>query len=809
MTKRAGTQFIRHIVCLMGGTILSSGLGTGAAHAEGPAEVTDAGEIVVTAQKRSENLQNVPISIQALTASKLDQHQVVTFDDYAKLLPSVSYQSYGPGQSQIYFRGVTSGSLSNGSHAGSQPTSALYIDETPLTTIGGAPDLHIYDMQRVEALSGPQGTLYGSSSLSGTLRLITNKPNPDKFEAGVDVSGTTFGKSGNSFGGSFDGFVNVPLGEGIALRASAFYQRDGGYISNIPGVRTYQVIDQNSNLVDLPISNARFVKRDFNDVETAGGRAALGIDLDDNWTVTPSIIYQNQKSHGTFLYGPIRGNTLIPPTGDLQVQDYTPDFGKDEWFQAAMTIHGKLGNWDVTYAGGYFERHTDTVQDYSAYNVNYQAAYNDPYYNSVIAANGRNLDPTQIYHAHDDYSKQTHELRVSSPSTDRFRLTAGLFYQRQTDRIQADYVINGLAGSVQPNTNFYQKPIPTCGDDVFCTRVYRVDRDYAAFGDASFDILPNLTIDAGIRGFIVRNTANGFSGKLSRVADCIAPGSGFGPCVLFSSKAEEQGETHKASLNWKINRDHLVYFVYSTGYRPGGINRLSYVAPYRADTLTNYEIGAKTSWFGRKLIVNVALFQEEWNNVQYGLTTPNSAGTLSTYNIGDARIRGVEGDFAANLGALTLSGSAAYIDAKTTTDFCGIGGSGNPDCVTPGVVVPSGTPLPIQPKFKGSVTARYSHEFGEAKAYVQATVNHQSSVRSALLAADAAAFGPINGFTTADFSLGATMGQWRWEAFVQNAFDERGILSLNAACIPSACAQYGRAYPIKPQMFGIKVGYTY
>ena len=207
------------MISLFAGTMLTT---PAFAQSAAPA---DNGEIVVTATKREESLQKVPISIQALSAKRLEEHQVTSFDDYAKLLPSVSFQSFGPGQSQIYFRGITSGA--DGQHNGSQPASAVYIDEIPLTTVGNSVDLHIYDMQRVEALSGPQGTLFGSSSLAGTLRLITNKPS-HKVEAGFDISGSTFGKGSNSSGGSFDGFFNLPLSQHIALRASGFYQRDGG-----------------------------------------------------------------------------------------------------------------------------------------------------------------------------------------------------------------------------------------------------------------------------------------------------------------------------------------------------------------------------------------------------------------------------------------------------------------------------------------------------------------------------------------------------------------------------------------------------
>jgi len=771
------------------------------ASGQAASEQSDDNAIVVTAQKRSENLQDVPISMQALGAAKLEQHQVTSFDDYAKLLPSVSFQSFGPGQSQIYFRGVSSGANANGSHSGPQPTSALYVDEVPLTTIGGAPDLHVYDMERVEALSGPQGTLYGASSLSGTLRLITQKPDPTGVEAGMDVTGTTFAKGTNSSGGTIEGFFNLPLSPAVALRASGFYERDGGYISNVAGTRTYQVIDEEGDLVPFTVNNAAFVEKNFNDTETYGGHAALGIDLDDNWTVTPSIIYQNQKSHGTYLFD--------PTVGDLEVQDYTPDHGSDEWYQAALTVHGKIGNWDLTYAGGYFGRDVDVVQDYSAYTVAYDAYA--PSYVSFLDASGANIDPTQTYRGRDKYTKFSNELRVSSPSSAPFRVTAGLFMERQTDGISADYIVPGLAGIPGGFA------VPTCGDDIFCTRVDRVDRDYAGFVDASYDILENLTLNGGLRYFETRNSLSGFSGLAGTAADTVTcpPSSSVQPCLLFDKTVKETGETHKINLTWKINPDAMLYATYSTGFRPGGINRRVGVNPYKSDTLDNYEIGVKTEWLDHRLTLNMAAFIEDWNDLQYGLASAGSVGVISTYNAGSARIKGIEGDFNFHQGGFNLSGTATYIDAKLSSPFCSIGTSGNPVCVADaanpggGIAAPVGTRLPVQPKFKGSVTARYGFDVGSARAYVQGVVNHQSGTRSYLTDFEADLLGATKGFTTLDFSLGADIGKWNWQLFVQNAFDKRGILSLNTVCVPTICGAYARSYPIKPQMFGLKVGYRY
>ena len=796
---------------LLGGSMLA-GTQAYAADTPAPAATTPdtSPEIVVTAQKRAQYLQDVPISLEAFGAKKLEENQITSFDDYAKLLPSVSFQSFGPGQSQIYFRGVSSGSDANGSHSGPQPTSALYIDEIPLTTIGGAPDLHIYDMERVEALSGPQGTLFGSSSLSGTLRLITKKPNPDKVEAGFDVTGTTFGKGSNSSGGTIEGFINVPLAKNVALRASAFYERDGGFISNVAGTRTYAVNDQNGNPATFgPISNAAYVKKNFNDTETAGGRAALGVTLGD-WYLEPSVIYQHQNSHGSYLYD--------PTVGDLQVQDYTPEYGTDEWVQAALTIKGKIGTWDVVYAGGYFSRTAHVVQDYSAYTVAYDAV--SPAYATFFDGKGNNIDPTQNYSGKDIYSKLNNELRVSSPAGNAWHFTAGVFAERQTDKMFNDYSVTGLAQEVA-NPNEYAQAVPTCGDDVFCSRIYRVDRDYAGFADASYDIMSNLTLDGGIRYFSTRNSLSGFSGFASSVLpagsttvpgkSCIVGTGGVDPCLSFGSTVSQTGETHKVNLSWKVTPLHLLYFTYSTGFRPGGINRISTVLPYKADKLYNFELGAKTQWFDRKLTINFAAFLENWHDMQFGLAPPGAVGVLATYNAGNAEIKGVEGNFNLRLAPITLSGSGSYIEASLSTPFCNFGVDNNPDCAN-GLAAPVGTMLPIQPQFKANVTARYDFTVGAVKAWAQVTGNHQSGARQYLtnIPGTSTPYLPnTGGFSTVDFSMGGKIGGYTVEAFVQNMFDERGVLSINPICVPTICGAYARNYAVKPQEFGLKVSARY
>ncbi len=786
---QAYNRFSRIVLLATSALAAPVALAQGAPQAEaGTTAASDPTEIIVTAQKRSENLQNVPISIQALGTKKLDELNIASFDDYAKVLPSVSFQSFGPGQTQLSFRGITSGG--DGLHGGSQPTAALYLDEVPVTTIAGAVDLHVYDIARVEALSGPQGTLFGSSSLAGTLRIIPNKPDTKGFSGRIDVTGNKVGKG--TGGGSAEGFVNIPLSDRAAVRLMAFYQHDGGYIDNVPGTRTYTLGDDNP-ATNVTINNAKFVKDNFNTTDTMGGRAALKVDLDDNWTIQPSVLYQNQKAHGAFLFDPRQG--------DLRVTDYANSLNRDAWALATLTIQGKIGTWDLTYAGGYFDRKVENQADYSEYSVAYDSFQGGNYTNFPTATGY--LDPTQLVHNHDNYTKQSHELRIATPSGDRLKLVAGLFFQRQTDAIVADYFIKGLAAI--PSS----PAVPKSGDDLFATRAYRVDRDYAAFVDGSFDITPQLTLAAGIRVFKVNNTFLGFSGFKSGTTDsnCVPVVADDRVCNNFDRKAKESGETHRVNLTWKIDQDRLVYATYSTGYRPGGNNRRPNVNPYVADTLTNYELGFKTSWFDRKFRLNGALFYEKWKNLQYGLSPIGSNGVTNIYNAGDARVYGAEMDFNLRLGGLTLSGSGALIDGKLTTDFCSFDANGNPDCTLGVIAAAKGTPLPIQPRFKGNMTARYEFDLGSSKAFVQSSLNHQSGSRSYLTTRESDLLGRTDAFETFDFSLGAKVSGFDISAFIENAFDKRGILSINTVCTPSICGAGRRYYAIKPQVFGIKLGH--
>jgi iron complex outermembrane receptor protein len=788
--------------------------GGGVAHAADVADTGTLEEVIVTAQKRSEDLQKVPISLQVLSGTDLQQHNVSNFDDFAKLLPSVSYQSLGPGQSQVYFRGIASGN--DGLHAGSLPATGVYLDEIPVTTIGNTLDVHIYDIARVEALSGPQGTLYGASSLSGTLRIITNKPDPSAFSASYDVKADKFGKGGG--GGEFEGYVNIPLAENIAVRLVGFYDYTGGYINNVQTTDTFLLGVPAAGIPNTPqsYSNAANVEQHFNPVQTYGGRGALKIDLNDTWSIMPQVLWQSQRAEGNFSFDPAKG--------DLKVGDFGPELNEDKWYQSALAIQGKIANFDILYSGGWFERNVHNVVDYTGYSVAYDAlaqlpgaSYNAVRYVNCVAGNPGDVppcaggaftlaNPTQFVNNHDKYTKQSQELRIQSPVDYRFRGTFGLFYQRQTDNIRAAFQTNDLP-------TYYT--VDGSPNIIYLSQQDRTDRDYAVFGDMTFDVTSQFKVSAGIRQFWVENTLYGFFGfnaGQSGEGSCNPPVSAativpnYWPCINTNKKVVENGETHRVTLTYQINPDHMVYGTYSTGFRPGGNNRRVEVAPYNDDTLTNFEIGWKTAWFDQRLRANGAVFYEKWNDVQLSVTGAN--GITSIVNVGNASVKGVESQLEwLPIDSLSISASATYVNARTTQNFCNVDQLTEQithDCPNPNA--PSGTQLPVTPKIKSVGTARYKFNVASYQSFVQGTVVHQGSSTSQLDVAKNALMGDVPKFTTFDLSGGTGRYNWKVEAFIENVFDKRGQLGRINQCANDYCYVNDRVYPIKPMQFGVRFG---
>lgn len=747
--------------------------------------------IVVTAQKREQNLQDVPVAITALGTEKLKELQVNELADVVKFLPSVTIQTAGPGFSQVYFRGVSSGE--NANHSASLPTVGTYLDEMPITTIQGALDIHAYDLARVEALAGPQGTLYGASSMAGTIKMVTNAP--DTSGTYGEIGGELNSVAHGDIGGILEGFLNARLSDNAALRLVGWYRHDGGYIDNVAGSRTYATSG-------ITQSNAALVKDNYNDADTYGARLALGIDLDDNWTLKPTLMGQIQKVNGSFSQER-SGQT----TKKLQTVQYNPEFSEDKWIQAALTLEGKIGSWDLTATGGHLRRKTYVESDYSDYSYFYDALAG---YGAYFTDNAGNfVNPNQYIHGIDRYKKSFAEIRLASPASAPLRFIGGVFLQRQEHNIEQHYIIDNIATAIT---------VPGTDHNIWLTKQLRIDRDYAAFGELTYDITDKLSVTGGGRIYNYKNSLEGFFGysagysSKTGVAACFSATAIKGaPCTNVDKTTSDTGFIHKVNATYKFSPDALVYATWSRGFRPGGVNRRGTLPPYGPDKLDNYELGWKTT-FGDGFRFNGAVFQEDWNNIQLSFLGAN--GLTEIRNAGIARIRGIELDMGYHKGGFSINTGMSYNDAKIRRDFCKIANASF-DCTTAGnsLLAPAGSRLPNTPKFKGNVVTRYEFPLGAMDGHVQLAANYVGKRRNDLRIAENAILGNLNDYATVDLSFGVSNDSWSAEIFATNLFDSNGVISTGVQCLESVCGDPGGATVtggafyesvIKPRLIGIK-----
>lgn len=750
--------------------------------------------IEVTAQKRTERAQDVPISLNVIGAQQLDELQVNDFEDYAKLLPAVSITPNGPGFGQVYMRGVVSGG--DGNHSASAPSVGVYLDEQPITTIQGALDLHVYDIERVEALAGPQGTLYGASSESGTLRLITRKPDIGGFSAGYGLEVNAI--DGGGTGHVAEGFVNVPMGDSAAIRLVGWQKHDAGWIDNVRAIRTYPT----SGAVD---DNINRVEDDYNDADTVGARVSALFKLGENWTITPTIMGQRQEVNGTFAEDRALGRN--------EIAHFYPEQSDDRWYQAALTVQGKIGNFDLTYAFAHLKRDVDGDQDYSDYGFWYDTllGYGAYFYDN----NGDYVNPAQFIQFKDGYRKTSHELRIASPQDQRLRFVAGLFWQEHKHDIQQRYRINNLADDLS---------VRGWPETIWLTKQERRDQDEAIFGELSFDFTDKLTATAGFRHFRNNNSLAGFFGFSNTYlpqgsrppetrygeAACIVrygadpalwPSFNGAPCDVFDKRVREKDTLGKFNLSYKFTPDRMMYFTWSEGYRPGGINRRGTLPPYLTEFLTNWEIGWKTSWLDNRLTFNGAAFRQEWDKFQFPVLGAN--GLTEIRNANQAQIQGLEMDVAwAATYNLKLSGGVGFYDAELTENYCGeVDVDGNPvtNCADP--LAPDGTRLPITADVKANLTARYTFDIGEYEAYWQTSVVHEGRRTSDLRIGTRNLLGDLPSYELVDFSIGVRKDSWSVDFYIKNLLDEHPEYNRYTQCPEDVCGNNlgGSVYPVPPQ----------
>jgi outer membrane receptor protein involved in Fe transport len=753
---------------LLGSTMLAWSPSMMAADADaGP--VGGLEEVVVTAEKRKENLQDVPAAVQALGQTTLDNLNVKSLDDYIGLLPSVSFgQAAGsPGHAAIFMRGISSGASGPSAQLG-LPTVATYIDEIPTTTANGTIDFHIYDVARVEALAGPQGTVYGSSSEAGTLKIVTNQPDASKFSAGYDLDGN-IGRGGG-LSQTAEGFVNVPLSENMAIRLVGYHEHDAGYIDNVPHSLTYPSNGYTSN-------NASLIKKNFNPTETEGGRGEFKIDLNENWTVLATLMGQDQWTSGLFAYN--------PNIGVNQAGEHLPEKTHDSYYAPSLTITGKVADFDVTVVSSYLKHNLYFLQDYTDYSYFYDIASG---FAAAYAHNaaGKPIDPGQdnktVYHS----TKTTEELRFASPSNKPLHVSGGVFYENQTDKRYYDQFIAGIDPA---------EWVPGDPNSIWQTRSVTGQVDQAVFTNVAYDILPNLTIEGGGRGFHYNQELDRFAGGGPGYAfvghlgylGCIPGSTGVlgSPCTDQHQHLLQSGGLYRGSVTYKITPEALVYFTTSDGFRPGGFNGNQNIPPYSSDSLVNYEFGWKTSWLDNRIRWNGDMFYDPWNNFQFAFQGPN--GVSETVNAGQALSEGVETDLAFKVtSGLTVNAAASLINAHLTQPYCGSlnpNGTPNETCATP--QAPMNTQLPDSPYFKSNLTARYSFLVGrDLDAYVQSSTRFQGGSWNYLQTLVKAYGQPLdprtvtgrnNAYFQEDIATGVNWGNSNLELYGKNITDADGI----------------------------------
>ncbi|HKD54655.1 MAG TPA: TonB-dependent receptor [Steroidobacteraceae bacterium] len=587
------------------------------------------GEVLVTAQRRAENIQNVPISMTALTSQTLQQLNVSTLDDYIRFLPSVTTANNGPGQSEIFIRGISAGSQpSQGSAStGLWPNVAIYLDNQSGQLPNRNLDIYAADLNRIEVLEGPQGTLFGAGAQAGAIRYITNEPRLDATEANVTASyGTTAHGDNNS---AVTAVLNVPVLEhSVAARVVIYNDTRGGYINNVPATFTRSNSDAGIHYANYSanaagqcpngqppsgppfngycvppgspaINNFNIAANHINGVTYKGIRGSLLWQINDDWSALIAQTYQHMDSQGVFYQQPNASDGA--PLQPLEVTLFNPASNRDRFSNTSWTVNGKFGALHAVYTGGYLVRNVDQIGDYTNYARGVYADYYQCYgpgSGYVATLPSRCFSPSASWHSAERNVHQQHEFRLSTPDDWRIRGILGAFWEKNVLYDQTGWLYKTVPsctpenpptdttgcfanigtipgttvqnpGILNDNTSFYQDTI-------------RQTKQTAVFGSFDFDLIPKtLTLTAGTRWFKFENLS---AGSVSASFGCFnvfpVPPSGCAvvPTYSFNLNAQnlsdsESGFKSRVNLTWHVTPDVMLYYTFSQGFRPGGFNQ--------------------------------------------------------------------------------------------------------------------------------------------------------------------------------------------------------------------------------------------
>jgi len=757
-------------------------------------------EVVVTATKRSESAQDIPITIQALGEDTLEDLGIGNFKDYIKNLAGVTSGGRGPGRNEIFIRGVSTGKggLKIAGAVGLEPTVALYLDEAPISMGGRNIDPYMTDMNRVEVLPGPQGTLYGASSQAGTVRLITNKPEFNEFSAGFD--GAISETSGADGSNAMEAFANIPLiDDTLAARIALYNVKEGGYINNIRS--TWQIPLSNPGFGGtVPDSRAvtrndNLVEDNFNDATYQGYRIGLRWAANENWDVLLQHTSQTIETEGVWDYD--------PELGDLNSRSFQPDYADDEFDLTTWTATGRVGSLDVIYTGSYLDRLVEGISDYSGYA---QAGPFIPYYICTYPGYAECGEAAFFLDQYYNTERTTHEFRVSTDADARLRALVGVFADDTENVERGDwnypatvgvgFVPNApIAGATSSNPNTRPPGV------AFFNDFTRTKKEFSFFGEIYYDLTDDITATVGARRYDIEIGLKGSSNFANR-------DYGFGDfdwgrnideILKDASPADLSDTILKFNLQWNVSDTAMVYGTWSEGYRPGGFNRNggSSANPegpfvpdfYESDEVTNLEFGWKTSLLDDTLRFNGAVYRIEWEAMQIGVLDFDISNLVFIDNVSDAEITGLEIDSVWLASEnLTLFANVSFNDSELTKVPENIVGLRQP-----------GSSLALAPELQYVLRARYDWEVsGGANMFAQVVHQYTDDQISAIVTG---ADFEMDSYRTWDASLGYERDNWSVTLFGENLTDELADLFISNE------DDIIKTTPNRPRTIGLRLSY--
>lgn len=759
---------LRHLLLVTASAVFTASLATtawaqsGAAPADTESE-TAVADIIVTATKRGdEALRNVPIAIQALTGDALSKSGATQFSDYASRVPSLSFQDLGPGDKKYIIRGINSTGAA---------TVGAYYDEAVISADnrndggGRNTDIRLYDIERIEVLKGPQGTLYGASSESGTIRIITNKPDTHSFSGYIAGELSATHKGGTNY--NVNGAVNLPIVEDkLAARVVGWYVDDSGFV------------DQTR----IPAGLLKNVNND----RTSGGRASLRYTPTEDFTLTASATIQKTHSDGSSRYTPpgtLSFSTVgfpAVPGGDLINTDLTRSPLDDKVKIYSLTGEYDFGSGSLVATTNYFDRSMRFTFDSSPILF----FFGVPIPGITIQPQSRRI--------------WSNELRYASKFDGPFNFVLGGFYSHEKSDFDVEVVRSNDLG--EPRGPFTRLN----SDDALSnpngnTFFGRFDNNrlsqYAIFGEATFAFTPELKATVGARYF---------HNKLTSAQETTHPFGGFGPNPpgVLRNSANDHKTTFKGNLSWKPNEDVLVYATAAQGFRTGGLNQadLPFASgiprSYDSDSLWNYELGTKLSLADKRLRIDAAVYHIDWSNIQVRAVDSTGAFPFTT-NAGGASVDGVEADINAVLAkGVTIAAGGSYQNAKLTSDQPG-------PTPRPGNLGLDGDRIPNVPRFSGSVNLDVDRPLSGTFNYlIHADVSYHGSSHTTLAANTTR--DPfdvrLQSYTLVNLRFGIKNDLWTAAVFARNLFDKRAqVDAISSSQDPLALIT------VRPQTFGLSL----